>query len=405
MNLRGIADWVLGVLGSSRRIRAKWHAVAKQILNGICIGAFLVFTFNVVDESVSGALTRSTYFEKVKEIYLPGFTFCFPLDLDKVDPHRKMTKEYMDELSANLTLTRIFDKATYFDAGLYERNLSFSDAQAVRSFFRYKPYYAYQMKCFDFFASNVTFSERELFHFSELFFLKIYLKPEVYSSGCNDCLKIFISFFEEGLGDFERLAPYYLRKKRTTKVSLRIRPNLIEVDYNDKFFFVRKPLSLFNSKNIKNPDLVYFAKVKRNFIRRTNCVTNMIYVTDESGLEFRDDLFDQYFKQEQKIIDQSLFTNPNFVTIFYNINPIATFEPSTSPELVFVPLFVKIRQIITSKVNVAELIVNILNGLSFFLSRSCLDIRIDLHRPLLLLAGLHSLLRKLKNVLNPNKFL
>lgn len=405
LNFRGMADWILGLLRSSRRIRAKWHAVAKQILNFICIGSFLVFTFNVLDESISGELTRSSYFEKVKHIYLPGFTICFPLDLERADPHRKMTKEYLDELSAHLTLTSIFEKATYFDAELYERNISFSDAPAVRSFFRLAVYYAFQMKCFDFFASNVTFAERQLFHFSELFFLKIYLKPEVYSRECNNCLKIFISFFEEGLGDFERLAPYYLRRKRNTKVSLRIRPNLIEVDYNDKFYFVRRPLSLFNSRNIKNPDLVYFAKVKENFVRRTNCLTNMVFVTDESGLEFRDDLFRQYFEQEQKAIDQSLFTNPNFFSVFYNINPIATFEPNTSPELVFVPLFIKTRQIITSKVTVAEVIINILNGLSFFLSRSCLDIQINLHKPFLFLTRIHPLLRKLKNVLNPNKFL
>lgn len=406
LSFRGTADWILGLLRSNRCIGTKWQGITKLILNFICIGSFLLFTFNVINESVFDELTRSTYFEKVKQIYLPAFAICFPIDLENIDPNRKMTREYMDELSSHLTLTKIFDKATYFDQDLYERNLSFSDANAVNSFFKHKPYYAFAMKCFDFFAANVTFSEHQLFYFSELFSLKIYLKPEIYLGGCGDCLKIYISFFEEGLGDFERLAPYYLRRKKKTKVSLRIRPNLIEVVYNDKFFFVRKPFSLFNFREERNPDMVYLSRLKANFARLTNCTTNMLYVASDHGLEFCDDLLEQYFEQVQKHIDRSLYINPNFVSVIYNINPIATFEPNAWPELVFVPPQIRIRQIITSKVNVAELIINILNGLSFCLGKSILDIHIDIHKPLLVLTRtMCSLLLKLKNFLNPNKFI
>ena len=404
LNFRGTADWILGLLRSNRNVRTKWHRIAKLILNFICIGSFLFFSYDVVGESISDELTRSTYFEKVKEIYLPGFTICFPIDLERADPHRKLTKMYMDELSANLTLSKIFDKATYFDHELYERNLSFADTNSVNRFFRYKSYYSLSMKCFDFFA-NVTFTERQLFHFSELFFLKIYLKPEIYSKECGNCLKTFISFFEEGLGDFERLAPYYLRMKKKTKVSLRIRPNLIEVDYNDKFFFVRRPFSLFNFRNVKNPDMVYLKKMKAKFSQLTNCTTHMLFTVNNNGLEFCDDLFDQYFDQVQKHIDQSFFINPNFVSIFYNINPIATFEPADWPELVFIPLFIRIKQIIVSKVNVAEAIINILNALSFCLGKSILDVRINLHKLSFLFIRTHSLLLKLKIVFNPKKLL
>lgn len=105
--------------------------------------------------------------------------------------------------------------------------------------------YVYNLKCFNF-QSDISYTENDLFMIDSIFLAKIYFRPQVYAPDCN-CLKIFIAFFDRKKGSFEKLQSYYLRKDNTSslKSHFLIQPVLMEIDYTDRFYFLKNPLALF----------------------------------------------------------------------------------------------------------------------------------------------------------------
>ena len=122
-------------------------------------------------------------------------------------------------------------------------------------------------------------------------------------------------------------------------------------------------------------------------------------------LEINDDLLDQYFYQIQAKVDNSPFINPNYKYETYYLTVISFYEKIDYPGLTIRPVLAKYKQTITNDSNYAKLLINILNSFSLWLNLSILNLNIYLLKLFSFVQKIYQLLLKLKNCLNPNKFI
>ena len=69
----------------------------------------------VFQSIIKGHLIKNEYFTKLDEYNLPNTIYCFKYDDSKIDKNTKLTGEYLDLLTSDLTFKSAFNEISYYN--------------------------------------------------------------------------------------------------------------------------------------------------------------------------------------------------------------------------------------------------------------------------------------------------
>lgn len=400
LNIRSFITIFIAI--SISKIKPKLVKSLKIILISGCVIGFIAHSIYIFVAIVNAKMIRISEYEKLKVIKMPSFIMCFEVDYSNIDANEKITGFYLNDFTKKMEIDSIFEKVTIYNESLQQVNITIEDIKLIETKFKIShSYFFFDSKCWEF-TPNITFQEEDLLAFEELFFVKIYLKDELYSQDECNCHKIFIGFFDPELRELEKISNYKFKKINDSIFSFKIQPNAIQMIRFDQFEFLKNPITIFKSNNFIKKHNTYYHDLYENFKKLTKHSTQLLSLTiDNFDLEIDDDLFIQYFDQIQKKKDNSS-TSKNYETIYFNISPMSTLEQSSSPELVIVPFFVKSILILTSRYNFVQLLINIMNSLSLWLSLDVMSLHSYIFIIFLLFKKMYLLLLKFRRILINN---
>ena len=403
--LKIVLDWI------RKSLRIGQLKIFGFLLVLLSLTGFTTHSVLIFKQILTSELVKSESFERLMKIDAADFMVCFETNLSQLNEYEKFTGHYFEKLTSNLTFESVFDRFEILDEQLKPLIIEAKNMEMYRTKIRTYTSFVYNLKCFNF-QTNLSYLESDLFRFEDIFFVKIHFQERLYSPECN-CFKIYIAFFDKAKGNSEKLDSYHLRRDKTSTVknAFLIQPIVIEFDYYDRFYYFFKPLALFKVDSYLNDDLLYFRKLVSNFRRITNCSTQLKSLAKSDSqlfsLEINDDLLAQYFFQRQRQLDSSDFTNPDYNVNVLNLIVQTSHQKAQSniSDITIMPTSFKQKVTITNESNFAKLIINVLNALSLWFSKSVFDLDIYLLKLLTLFKRLDGLLAKLEKRFQPNKFL
>ena len=401
------------VIDSVRRVLAirRHRKLFELLLLLLSLAGFITHSALIFQQILTSELVRSESFERLMKIDAADFMICFDTNLTQVDEYEKFTGSYFERLTANLTFESVFEKFEILDEQLRPMIIEAKDLKNHKKKIAVDQSFVYNLKCFNF-ETNITYQERDLFKFEDMFFVRIHFKSSLYEPECN-CFKVYTAFFDKKKGSSEKLESYFLRRDKKSKVknSFLIRPMVIEFDYTDRFYYLYKPLSLFKTDSLINDDLLYFKHMVSNFRRITNCSTQLKSLRKSDRylfeLEINDDLLAQYHFQVQRELDESDFTNPNYNVNVLNLIMLTSRQKvgANVSDITIGPTAFKQKISITNESNWARLLINILNALNTWTSMSCFDLDVYLLKFLGIFGTFFQFLLRLEKRFQPNKFI
>lgn len=152
--------------------------------------------------------------------------------------------------------------------------------------------------------------------------------------------------------------------------------------YEDKFNFLKSPLSLFYATNLNDANL-YIRNLVQNFKKAHERVTFKLPIEKENfGLQIDDEAFDEYVSKTQSVLDRSLPVCHNYRRDFA-INHLKINldnrrgnrqQRKMSADITFFHIFFKKIIIATNDQSYATFILNVLNVLSIWFGLSVLEL-------------------------------
>ena len=112
-------------------------------------------TYHIFHLVVSEELIATEHYELTKEVQMPVMIFCLKIKTSLIDPNRKLTGAYLEELTRELTAERTFNNVTYLDE---------FDDWTTFALNRVDRFFVLSMKCFRIKIDQVY--HRDRFHFS-----------------------------------------------------------------------------------------------------------------------------------------------------------------------------------------------------------------------------------------------
>ena len=114
----------------SRLNARKGRKIVLLVIYLICSAGFVWHVSHIFKLIISGKLTYSQHYEIFKEVRMPESVFCLELDKRLIDPNHRLTGNYLERLTSDLSAKKIFQNITYLD----ESN-RFNQFRSVKSFF------------------------------------------------------------------------------------------------------------------------------------------------------------------------------------------------------------------------------------------------------------------------------
>lgn len=345
----------------------KFYSLLIYIL---CFCGFTYHSYFIFDNLVDTETINSQFYESQEKIKIPELIFCtnFQYRKDKfIDLNHKLTYSYLNDLSYDLNANKIFERIEYFDGESKwievnnETNFENDDLKILTFFFLSEKCFKltlevdYYLDLFQFRKDNdvvKVYFNRTFIHQLENFYFLTKFDDEMH----------FSKMIELWLFEAEYFASrkYFVRQEFTR---------------NDKYL-TKNPFSLFDDETTDR----YLKDLINNFKNDYNYVTLNLPL-DESSiskgkfLEVNDELFEEYFKHFQNITDHpsssDLNTQNNYATnyLYFDIS----FD-SNIPDFTYILTFYRKVIISSNKVNVAKLILNLINLKSLWLGIGVLDL-------------------------------
>ena len=349
-------------------VRTKFKYYLLIVIYLTCLLGFTYQTYYIIKEIVNGELTDSEHYEISKSLKTPEVILCFNFDLLSIDKNRKLTGNYLDELSQHIRLETVFKEIAYLNKSYgwttYRSNSKTDDLKV-------KTFYFLNEKCFKF-VQDVEYCRSHLFHASKLEILKIFLlRSLVYQ---EQKVVNFMTKFKSRMQFSKTIDLHFLNPRR--KKAYTIDQERFKIIRNDKFNLINNPLSLVYGENDLNDADKYLNKLMIYFANRFNLqTTNLPIQKSDFSDEIDDDLFEQYYLQVQNITDHQMPPNSNFKRSFAKNNlEQYIFVDNKLPDISFGLIFFKKVIKITNEDNYTKLIVNLLNVLSLWFDLGILDL-------------------------------
>ena len=193
--------------------------------------------------------------------------------------------------------------------------------------------------------------------------------------------------------DFKQgyLNPLYSKK------TLLISQELFELIYNDKFNFIKNPISVFYGEN----DAPHYLNNLLNNFKNFNHLRTLKLPLKKNDfkLEVDDDLFEQYYLQVQNVTDNYLSADTNYsrllATNYYSKESVFR----VGPDFIFNLIFYKKVITITNRGNYSRLIMNLLDVLSIWFGLGVLDLHPYVHKIKFILFFIVKLMLKIERLI------
>lgn len=324
-----------------------------------CTAGFGLHIFHIFSLVISGPLISAQYYEMAEQYRMPIMMFCVQIDQNRIDRNHKLTGNYLEQLTVNITPERMFERVAYLTGlGVWtEFNLKSVDW-----------FYFGNEKCFAIEIDQVY--ERDQFHFlSEgqvlgLNFSKAFVQKNVVHfmnklRGKTGYSKVTRLNFEENFKLSGQLPQYAIRQE------------FFIVKQNDRFYQLKNPLSLFRTELDMNNAHVYLGRLRKDFKKTCGhlATLSLPLVPKFFGQEISDDdLFDQF--NRQAAADATSNMNYERRYVINEMKKGATFPNDFTFAFAW---FLQVL-IIKNEQNYAKLILALLNALSIWLDLGVLDL-------------------------------
>lgn len=334
----------------------------------ICSAGCLYQVVHIVNE-MNAELIRSQHFVMLKSMKVPELVFCLEIRNFQAKLNaskragKRLTGMHLNEITSELRVETVFQRVSY----LNETN-SWNELELSSSNFDF--FYFANKKCFVV-KLNREYRRRQFYFQHKTEILRIYLRKEN-TEHMNQVHFMTRKGFQlsqiMSLSFFSRVIYYSISHE------------LFEINYQDKFNFIRNPLLLFPSNELNNADR-YLRQLIENFRSSSNsCTLNLPLEREHFDLEIDDDRFESYFRDVQNVSDHNGPVNPNYQReIAINYLHTNSHTPS-EPHFMFSLIFFKRITGLTNESGFAALILNLLNTLSFWFNFHTLDIFLNIYK-------------------------
>ena len=350
-------------------------------------------TYQIFQLIVNGELVPTEHYKLINRVPMPVLVFCHQIDEKLIDKNHRLTGNYLEQLTSDMTAERTFTNISY----LSESNVwSPLDVTLVKRFF------FLNMKCFRIETDQLY--HRDQFHFStESQVLKVNFSDSPYTR------KGYVHFMTRSkeTSEFSKIISldFQVIYQFSKMYSLTYETSLYE--YEDRFSFIRRHFHFHSFQD--TDDLKRLLELQDNeYGLRT---LNLPMEPNEFGLEFQEDLFEQLHLIHK---NRDKLTNLNYKRLFVGHHLIYTRPRRTEcgTEFTFNLRFLQRIVHSTNEENFGMLILSLLNVLSIWFDFGVLDLHPALvfsydyllvylcfHLPVLLFTKVYRFLKKLESSL------
>ena len=324
VNLNSILIQSFSVLKKIFRLR--WYKMYGVVIFLICLTGFLVNQFMIFkDITGSENLKDDGHFKKLNEYQMPNSIFCFIFDDKLVDRNFLVTGNYLHSITGDLTYEKIFDRILYWNGTELKtirlnttefwKNDRYSDSEVELSFFFFA-----NLKCFEI-SLKSFFREVDFVFFRNKDLLQVYFNKN-FTEKARGYFTIFLCR-QSGSKQFKDIFVYDIGRSASFPDhyhSYQIEFEQLEIERNDQFEFLKRPLSLFYETVALNDVTRYLHEIKQKFTNQYGLISREILVEDERdfALEQNDELFNQFILQKQNRSDHFNPVSYNFRQSVYN---------------------------------------------------------------------------------------
>ena len=267
-----------------------------------CLIGFCLHNYHIFHEVINDELVDNGYFKPINENKLPNIIYCFRYDQDKVDEDHRISISYLDRVTDYLKHENVFDEIRFYNKTNWENFRPTNDSVSMGDEISIGHFYFKQWKCFEI-NLNVLFNEVDFLFSSDKFVLAVHFRRDlykqykfVYFSYRDTESRRFYATYKFKIGHFE--------KNQTKKLyKYRLNFETFEIEQNDRFEFIKKPLNLFYKTININDATNYLNKMKETFERDYNLTTNKIllsnFETENLKREMDNELFEQFNMQSK----------------------------------------------------------------------------------------------------------
>lgn len=393
-NIVNIQSIVLGlnVLQILSFLRIQFNLNGKKclfLIYSVCSIGFISHNYHIFNEIIQSDLVFNQLYETSETIRLPEIIFCFEINQTLIDPKRKLTGYYLDELTRDMRI--VFDKIAYLNSS----NTWVHTNQQQANNIAITIFYFLNKKCF-----QITLPEFE------------YIRDPFYFKDNTEVLRIN---FQKSILEKKKKIYFLSRIKKTMQFSklfelifktpnksYSIDQELFTIVQEDKFNLIRNPLSLFYNESDQNDVDKYVDYLILNFKNKYNKSTlNLPLLKENFGLQINDTLFALYFNETDKF-ELNKPINSNFERQFAtNYLEFICDQSDSRPNFTFNLIFFKKVITITNQSNYTKLILNLLNVLIFWFDFTIIDLQLSINKiNQFLIAILKSIKNFLINFLN-----
>ena len=340
-------------------------------------------TYYILNKIIDEELEQSQYYEILETWRMPEIIFCIDFDKSLIDMNHKLTGNYLDEITKDIRIESVFDKVFYLDCRTNEwitLKSNFTDDK-----FRIEEFFFLNEKCFKIILEMEY--HRDQLHFSldsdvlEIFFKSKFIHRIFY----------FMTKPKNKI-QFSKLLELNFKSKRSVLIS----QELFELKYNDKFNFIKNPLSLFYGEN---DAAHYLSNLLTNFKRSFNHLRTLKLPLWENhfNYEIDDDLFEQYYLHVQSVSDNYLLTHLNYQRLFAtNYYSEEFVDDRQKPDFIFNLIFYEKMITTTNRDNHSRLIISLLNVLSIWFDLGVLDLHAYVHKIKFIFIFIHKLILEIE---------
>ena len=372
-NALGVLTTVLLFL--CRTLQLKWRRTYRVSLILLASTGFLVHNVLVFRTIISGDLQENEFFEKPERYTLPSPILCFPIGKE-VDENHRVTGEYLDDLTSEMTFKHAFDRIVYNNRTyLKELNISRLNSKKSSSFYsspelELSYLYYYGQKCLKS-DLKVNYSEEDFLLPKDKTVLKIFLdKPFANEMKYTTFLhqqadsREIGGGFNYSIGQYKSYDAYFVYK---------IEFEQFRIEREDQFELLKDPRRLFRQR-VQVNDARTDQAIRRRFEKDHNRTTDHLPLDGHFDVEVDNEL---YQKHAKVITDQYAFKSLDFKQNVANTYTNVHFSPFKLklkyPDFSFSFSFLVRRVVITNRENYTKLVVSLLNTLSLWLDICVID--------------------------------
>ena len=264
--LNAIGILLIALSNLKRFLKLEWYKISKIFVIVVCSIMFLLNIILVFKSIIKDDLIKNEYFTKLDEYNLPNTIYCFKYDDSKTDKNTKLTGEYLDQLTSDLTFKSVFNEIIYYNKG-YSNSM---DIDRLNYTTKSNFYSNSEISLNHFYYLNLKFFEIILkpFFKEEDFYLK-YNKIILYLF-LNDHIKkqhdfVYFLYREKESKQIGGSFLYQIGeafKDSYLKYFYDIEFQLIKIEREDKFELLKNPSSLFYGTTAINDATKYLETMK-----------------------------------------------------------------------------------------------------------------------------------------------